>query len=204
MLNIALPIKYFFLRKEFMYQRKEEYCGQFIPCIVYAACSMPGKVMMFHVLTNQGVLFSRVPLHALAWKEGAPLREPWELCFWDCFGYEVTYDELDYITDGKVEVFNRKREFEKGNIIGSFDWINNGFSDEPSQHKIMHWIKLADGNFGLYPNNRMKFEDIAFTTAPFPEKPDFLVNNSYYSVENDWDSGNNVNVLGDSDEYFYD
>jgi len=59
-------------------------------------------------------------------------------------------------------------------------------------------IGLENGQFALYPNNRMRIIDNSLT-PPTPKTPDFKVSTDYYQVENGFD----YMGLGDQDDYFW-
>ena len=77
------------------------------------------------------------------------------------------------------------------------DVIDYSTSEIPSEHKSFNLLELDNGQYCLYPNNRMKVYDNSLTPQE-PLKPDFLVSTIEYQVEN----GNNTR-LGDTDEYFW-
>ena len=81
----------------------------------------------------------------------------------------------------------------------TFDWHSNPYSEEPTQYKAAHLLKLDDGNFALQPNNRLEWKDMSFTTHPFPEKPDWKVDDKDWmceSVSDRW-------VMNKEDESIY-
>jgi hypothetical protein len=89
---------------------------------------------------------------------------------------------------------------EWGNYMMTFDWYNNPYSQEPTQYKAAHLIKLDDGNFALQPNNRLVWKDMSFTTKPFPDKPDWKVDNKDWvceSVSDRWI------IHHENDNYYY-
>jgi hypothetical protein len=51
----------------------------------------------------------------------------------------------------------------------------------------------------LQPNNRIKWSEPSFVTKPFPEKPEYLVCNEFYNVE-DYEKWQTE----DSERMFYD
>ena len=77
------------------------------------------------------------------------------------------------------------------------DVIDYSTSEVPSEHKSFNLLELDNGQYCLYPNNRMKVYDNSLTPQE-PLKPDFLVSTIEYQVEN----GNNTR-LRDTDEYFW-
>ena len=58
-------------------------------------------------------------------------------------------------------------------------------------------LELENGQYALYPNNRMRVYDNSLTPKE-PKTPDFRVSTEYYQVEN----GNEYR-LGDTEEYYY-
>ena len=76
--------------------------------------------------------------------------------------------------------------------------IDNNVSETPAEHKSHNCIELENGQFGLYPNNRMRLYDLSITPED-PLMPDFKVSTIEYQVENESGWGR----LGDSDEYFW-
>ena len=72
-----------------------------------------------------------------------------------------------------------------GNYLATIDFYNNGYSDEPTQHKHLHLIKLINGNFALQPNNRCRVMDKSFVASPFEwdNPPDIETNEIIYRSE---------------------
>ena len=93
----------------------------------------------------------------------------------------------------------------KGSYIATIDnyhsnvnTIDYSTSETPAEHKSHNLIELENGQFGLYPNNRMRIYDNSLTPDE-PTMPDFKVSTREYQVENDF----NLSRYGDSDDYFY-
>lgn len=70
-LNVNVPRFYCLLRKEFLYDG-EAHHGEFIHVCVFGAASIQGRALGFHVLTENGAVIWRLPLHALCHKAEAP------------------------------------------------------------------------------------------------------------------------------------
>ena len=77
------------------------------------------------------------------------------------------------------------------------DEVDYSTSEVPEEHKSFNLIELVNGQFALYPNNRMRVYDNSLTPKE-PLKPDFKVSTIEYAVEN-----KKTERLGDTDEYFY-
>ena len=71
-------------------------------------------------------------------------------------------------------------------------------SEVPQEHKSHNCIQLENGQYALYPNNRMRLYDLSITPQE-PKTPDFKVSTIEYQVE----SGTNWGRLGDTDDYFW-
>jgi hypothetical protein len=197
--NISIPHFYAKIKLEHFYQHDGRKGFQDI--IVFGAQSVAGKALTFHIMTEEGAVRSRVPIHMLAWKE--PITElPLDyLQLWDCFGYNISVTTYEYLSQSRVKVLFKNGNAQWGNYMMTFDWYNNPFSEEPTQYKAAHLIKLDSGQFVLQPNNRLIWKDMSFTTKPFPEKPDWKVDNKDWvceSVSDRW-------VIGgeDEDQFFY-
>ena len=164
--NVSLPKQvYSFLRTEFCNNLKSGTEG-LIPCVIFGAEAVPGRALTFHVLRDDGALVSQLPLHALCHLESAPRRELGELLRWDCFGWWLTAIEFDYLREVGFETLIAG-EPEQGQYVCTFDFHNNGYSEEPTQHKCLHLLALDDGNFSLQPNNNCKALQRSFVERPF-------------------------------------
>lgn len=83
-LNVNVPRFYCFLRKEFLYDG-EAHHGELIHVCVFGAASIHGRTLGFHVLTENGAVIWRLPLHAFCHKPETPMQPLDWLQFWDCF-----------------------------------------------------------------------------------------------------------------------
>ena len=84
------------------------------------------------------------------------------------------------------------------NYHDSADSIDCSTAETPAEHKSHNLISLNNGQFALYPNNRMRIYDNSLT-PPEPKVPDFKVSTEYYQVEHGYDNLG----LGDQEEYFW-
>jgi len=197
--NVSIPHFYAKIKLEHFYQHDSRDGLQDV--IVFGAQSVSGKALTFHVMTEEGAVRSRVPVHMLAWKE---LTEEFPLDYlqlWDCFGYNISTTVYDYLSQSRVKVVFKDGNIRWGNYMMTFDWYNNAFSEEPTQYKAAHLIKLDNGQFALQPNNRLIWKDMSFITKPFPEKPDWKVDDKDWiceSVSDRW-----VMNKGDENQFFY-
>jgi hypothetical protein len=93
-----------------------------------------------------------------------------------------------------------------GKYLFTLDWysgdansLDDGYSENPGQHKCGHVIERDDGNFAIQPNNRIFALEPSFTTKPGKPVIHRLINTRKWDVEDaaKW-------VTEDSDAYHYD
>lgn len=199
------PIKVY-VRNEYMYQNKKGH-GTFTPAVILSVRCMPGQVALFQVLLDNGVVRDKLPSHALLITPKTPDPDLpfYYLQLWNCFSYNFTVLQLNYLKDAPVEVYMKDRKWYQGNYFATINWGANDMntdltlSETPDEHKSHHIIFLSNGQIALQPNNRIKWSEPSFVTKPFPTKPDYLVCNEYYNAEDKekWHTE-------DSDRMFYD
>ena len=88
--------------------------------------------------------------------------------------------------------------FTLDNFHPDIDLTNTNVSEVPEEHKSHNCIELENGQFALYPNNRIRIFDLSITPQE-PKVPDFKVSTKYYQVEN----GVRWGRLGDTDDYYW-
>jgi hypothetical protein len=173
--NISLPHLYGYVRTSF--------CGDpdvtgLVPCVIFGAEAVPGQSLLFHVLREDGVLYSQLPLHALAHEDSAPPRPLEDLIRWDTFGWNLSVIRYDYLREMTFRVRLPKGE-EYGTYECTIDFFDNGFSDEPTQHKHLHLLALEDGNYALQSNDFCRVNDASFVRQDLFEKPVQLKRQEY-------------------------
>ncbi len=198
------PLKVW-VRDEYLYQGTKGK-GEFTKGIIISVRSMPGQAALFQVLFENGVMRDKLPSHALLTKPELPEPDlPFHyLQLWNCFSYNFTLLKLNFVSGGPVEVYMKDRKFYSGKYFATINWGSNDIntditlSEDPMEHKSHHIILLDNGQIALQPNNRIKWSEPSFVTKPFPEKPDYLVCNEFYNVEDHekWHTE-------DSDRMFY-
>ena len=72
-LNANIPRFYCLLRKEFLYDGRAHQ-GEFVKVCAFGVASVYGHALGFHVLTENGAVIWRLPIHALCHKPDAPLQ----------------------------------------------------------------------------------------------------------------------------------
>ena len=127
------------------------------------------------------------------------------LQFWNCMDYGVMSIHKQFIGSMDFECYTRDHGIVRGEYICTIDnyhqdcdQIDYATSENPAEHKSHNLIELNNGQYALYPNNRMRIFDNSLTPEE-PKMPDFKVSTEYYSVENGFERLG----MGREDEYFW-
>lgn len=174
LLNASFAHFYARVRTEYLHNL-QKHRGETTPCIVYGAASVPGRCLAFHILTEAGASYWRVPIHALVGADTEMPPEPLHPSVvqpWDCFGAEVAVARFPYL-DGLAAMVELRHDAASrvqhcAEYVLTFDWLDNGFSDTPEQHKCAHLMLTEEGYYVALPNNRIRWSDPSFTDEAQP------------------------------------
>ena len=201
-----LPSKDVWVRKEYLRDHQDGH-GEFVAGVWVSAKSIPGRAFYFETyLPEYGALFDKLPISAFLHKKETP--EPDlplnNLQFWNCMDYGVVAVYKQFIGSMDFQVLSRDHGPLTGSYVCTLDnyhsdinAVDYSTSETPAEHKSHNLLKLDNGQFCLYPNNRMRVYDNSLTPQE-PLTPDFKVSTVEYQVEN-----GNLTRLGDTDEYFW-
>ena len=200
MLNSNIP---FFkcLVKQSYFTKDEKDSNIFHDCYAFAVQSITGKILTFHIMTDYGMLRSRVPISEIYMKE--PKQDvPFHFKqLWDCFDNDVTVITYEYLKEKRCKVIMKDKTFAWGTYMFTVDWQNNPYSDEPSDYKCGHVLKSDDGYLMCMPNNRIFWKDSNWVTKDFPVEPKHIkVDTELLSVE----SVSNRWITEDTNSFYYD
>lgn len=173
----------------------------FINVYVFGIQSADGKILTFHVMTDDGMLRSRVPISELYTK--IPSNDiPFNFKqLWDCFSNNVTVTEFNFLNSHRCQVVLRDGTKVWATYMFTVDWFDNPYSDEPSDYKCGHILKSDDGYLLCQPNNRIFWKDSNWITKKLPDNlKQFKVDTELLSVENLSDRW----VTEDSNSFYYD
>ena len=99
------------------------------------------------------------------------------LQFWNCMDYGVVAVQKQFIGSMHYEVYTRDFGTQTGTYICTLDnyhqdvdAIDYSTSEQPAEHKSHNLIELDNGQFALYPNNRMRIYDNSITPE-IPKNP---------------------------------
>ena len=201
-----LPSKDVWVRKEYLRDHKDGH-GEFVAGVWVSAKSIPGRAFYFETyLPEYGALFDKLPISAFLHKKKTPSPDlPLNnLQFWNCMDYGVVAVYKQFIGSMDFQVLSRDHGPLTGSYVCTLDnyhsdinAVDYSTSETPAEHKSHNLLKLDNGQFCLYPNNRMRVYDNSLTPQE-PLTPDFKVSTVEYQVEN-----GNMTRLGDTDEYFW-
>ena len=199
----AIKVK---VRREYLRDLEDGH-GEFVDGIWVSAKSIPGRAFYFETyLPEYGALFDKLPISAFLSQAETPTPDmPLNnLQFWNCMDYGIVAISKQFIGSMDYEVLTRDFGLQKGTYIATLDnyhadinSVDFSTSEQPDEHKSFNLLELNNGQFCLYPNNRMRVYDNSLTPDE-PKRPDFKVSTEFYQVEN----GNDTR-LGDTDEYFW-
>ena len=201
-----LPAEKVWVRREYLRDLQDGH-GEFVEGVWITAKSIAGRAFYFETyLPEYGAMFDKLPISAFVSKPVTPeldMNLP-NLQFWNCMDYNVTAIYKQFIGSMDFEVLTRDFGIVKGTYVCTLDNYHNqpdvidySTSEMPEEHKSFNLLQLNNGQYCLYPNNRMRIYDNSLTPEK-PKMPDFKVSTVEYQVEN----GNNTR-LGDTDEYFW-
>ena len=202
-----IPNQKVWVRREYLRDLQDGH-GEFVEGHWVSAKSLPGRAFYFETfLPEYGALFDKLPISAFVSEPNTPsvdMALP-DLQFWNCMDYGVTCIQKQFIGSMDFEVYTKNHGFVKGSYIATLDnyhihadEVDYSTAEQPDEHKSFNLLELENGQYCLYPNNRMRVYDNSLTPKN-PKMPDFRVSTEYYQVEN----GNEYR-LGDTEEYYYD
>jgi len=201
-----LPSLKVYVRNEYLYDHEKGH-GEFTEGHWVSAKSLPGRAFYFETfLPKYGALYDKLPISAFVSEPKTPTPDMSleNLQFWNCMDYGVTAVYKQFIGSMDFEVVTRDHGIMHGiyictldNYHASADEVDYSTSEIPAEHKSFNLLELDNGQYCLYPNNRMRVYDNSLTPKE-PKMPDFKVSTRYYQVENGFEYR-----LGDTDEYFW-
>jgi hypothetical protein len=183
------------------FTKNEKDSNIFHNAYAFAIQSISGKILTFHIMTDYGMLRSRVPISEIFLKE--PKKDiPFHFKqLWDCFSENVSVIVYDHLHEKRCQVVLRNGDKVWATYLMTVDWFKNSYSDEPSDYKCGHILVADDGYLLCQPNNRIFWKDSNWITKDFPmDLKDIKVDYQLPSVETISDKW----VSEDTDSYYYD
>ena len=188
-LNSNIPVINCLIRDEFLYNHNKGF-NNYTPCDVHSVASIQGRTPLFEALLDNGVNWTRRPIHSFVWKEHAESLPLTEHVYWDCFSPYIDVKVRERLSGLKAELISITKVRRIGTYLFTLDWshenrnnVDLGFS-ETSEHKCGHVFKMDNGNFFIYPNNRIVWFDRAWISDRIKHNPGYEIDRNTYSVEN--------------------
>ena len=200
LLNSNIPSFKALVRKSY-FTKNEDDKNIFYNVYCFGIQSISGVILTFHVMTDDGMVRSRIPLSEIYLKE--PQKDiPFNYKqLWDCFSENVTVTEFSFLGFHRAEIVLRDGSKVWGTYMFTIDWFSNPYSDEPSDYKCGHIFQSDDGYLLCQPNNRIFWKDSNWVTKKLPsDLKQFKVDSELLSVENQSDRW----VSEDTNSYYYD
>ena len=202
-----LPAYKVWVRKEYLTNHKSGH-GEFVEGYWVTLKSIPGRAFYFETyLPEYAAMYDKLPISAFVSspKKPEPDMELHNLQFWNSMDYGVISVYKQFIGSMHFELMTRDYGNQTGTYVCTIDNYHENIhdvdcstSEEPQEHKSHNIIELDNGQFALYPNNRMRIYDNSLTPEK-PKDPDFKVSTIYYQVEN----GHDRDGLGSEENYFW-
>jgi len=200
MLNLDIPAFKCLVRQSYF----TKHAGDrdiFHECYAFGLQSVSMKILTFHVMTDYGMVRSRVPLSEIYLHPPTADIPYYYKQLWDCFGEQCAVTTFDFLKGKRAEALLRDGRKVWTTYRFTVDWFDNPFSEEPSDYKCGHVLVADDGYLLCQPNNRIYWRDSNWVTKPFPIPPRHMrVDQEQLSVEtvaNRW-------VTEDTDSVYYD
>ena len=115
-LNSNIPSFKAFIRKSYL-TKNEKQNDEFISVYCFAIQSVAGVILTFHVMTDSGMVRSRVPISEIynsIPKNDIPANYKQ---LWDCFSENVSVTEYDFLAYHRAEIVLRDGKKNMGNIF---------------------------------------------------------------------------------------
>jgi hypothetical protein len=182
------------------FTKREEDKDTYHNAYAFAIQSIAGKILTFHIMTDYGMVRSRVPISEIFFSE--PTKDiPFHFKqLWDCFSENVSVICYDYLCEKRCQVVLKDGNMIWASYMFTVDWYSNPYSDEPTDYKCGHILAADDGYLLCQPNNRIFWKDSNWVTKSFPIEPkEIKVDSELLSVETISDRW----VSDDGDSYYY-
>jgi hypothetical protein len=187
--------------KKSYFTKNEADNDEYYNVYVFGIQSIAGKMLTFHILTDSGMMRSRVPLSEIYLQKPEKDVPFYYKQLWDCFSENVSVIEYDFLAYHRCQVVLRDGSKVWANYMFTVDWYNNPYSNEPSDYKCGHILASDDGYLLCMPNNRIFWKDSNWVTKRLPEDlKQYKVDTELLSVENQSDKW----ITEDTDSFYYD
>jgi len=201
-LNANIPTITCYMRNEFLYNH-EQGQGEFTKADVHTVASIEKRVPLFEAFLENGVNWTRRPINAFCWKLDAEVLPLSEHMYWDCFSSYIDVQVRTRMFGLKADLISITGVKRQGTYMFTLDWshenknmLDTNFSETP-EHKCGHLFRMDNGNYFIYPNNRIIWSDTAWTFNRIDVNPGYKIDMNIYTVENQSKYETNYNYMTD-------
>ena len=188
-LNHNIPTLTCYIKNEFLFNHTKGH-GEHTLCDVHSVASIEKRVPLFEAFLENGVNWTRRPINAFVWKKDAEQLPLSEYIYWDCFSSYVDVQVRARMSGLKADLISISNVKRQGIYLFTLDWafenrsmLDTNFSETP-EHKCGHVFKMDNGNYFIYPNNRIIWMDNAWTYNRISGNPGYQIDMNVYSIEN--------------------
>jgi hypothetical protein len=163
---------------------------------IFGVKSIINYPLLFHFQSKLGAIFWNIPISGFCHLEEYELLSDNEqnrlsiLETWDCQSNAISVICFKFLQHKRVDVFCRDGVWRSGIYHFTIDdyetdpnSVNVGYSED-TDSKCFHFIELDKGNFGVYPNNLLRWHNADFI-KPYDKNnpPKIKLNNPRISSE---------------------
>ena len=188
-LNSNVPTITCFIRNEFLFNHEHGH-NEYTLADVHSVASIQKRTPLFEAFLENGVNWTRRPINAFCWKKDAEKLPITEYVYWDCFSSYIDVQIRERMSGLRADLLSITGIKRQGTYMFTLDWshenrnvLDTNFSETP-EHKCGHVFKMDNGNFFIYPNNRIIWMDTAWTYNRIEKNPGYKIDMTVYSVEN--------------------
>lgn len=179
MSNVNLPPIGLYVRNCFMFEDKTDIGHTWGHLI--SARSLQNQSLQFSVLLETGALFTGLPAHALCFQKTAVPMALQQCQMWDNISSNIQCITLETLKYMPCNVKLENGEIKTGIYHFTIDYCgHNDLSRDPIHWKQSHCIQLNDGNFVVYPQYRIQFQDKALCHKANEELPKYTYNDTIW------------------------
>jgi hypothetical protein len=166
MLNENIPyFKCLVRRSHYTHNLKDD--NTYDNAYAFGIQSITGKILTFHIMTDFGMVRSRVPISELFIKPPTKDIPFYYKQLWDCFSENVVVKKYSFLVEKRCQIALRDKTKIWATYLFTVDWYDNPYSDEPTDYKAGHILMADDGYILCMPNNRIYWRDSNWVKADF-------------------------------------
>ena|ERR1700743_1603831 len=147
-MSCDIPVFLTYVRSEYLYALIEGF-GYFTPATVFAISNIPNETPKLHIIVDDKVMFSNIPICALSNSKTAPKLAEEDCVFGLCPDDAMTVSRFEYLSAIEhCAIWKKEGNFwQKGIYLFTVEWAKSKLQ--------FHFLELEDGNYCLWSNERI-------------------------------------------------